>query len=75
MGMDDIALMNRAMAAYFRGQETGSLQQPNQGLSEVETYDGKIYVVLRNVREVLAVYRRRNDGILRRMKRPPKSIE
>ncbi len=73
--MDDIALKNRAMAAYFRGQDTRLIDQPNQHESGVEQHNEKTYVVLRTGGKALAVYRLRNDGILRRMKRPPKSIE
>jgi hypothetical protein len=35
----------------------------------------EFYVVLENVNGVLAVYRVRNDGMLRRMRRWPKAIE
>lgn len=67
MTYDEDDLTRRAMAAWFR---TGGTDQPSKD-SGTEELDGKVYVVLRNVRGVMAVYRVRNDGILRRMKRPP----
>ena len=40
-------------------------------------HDGKghIYVVLTNAREVVAVYRVKNDGALRRLRRWPRELE
>lgn len=63
--------LTRAFAAYFR---SGEREQPTNSSSLAE-YMGRKYVVLENVNGVLAVYRIRNDGILRRMKRWPKEIE
>ena len=68
----DQALVDRAMAAYFR-TESGTAQQPANN-SDVYTLEQKRYVVLRNINGPLAVYRIRNDGILRRMRRWPKQI-
>lgn len=69
--MDD--LKRRAFAAWFR---SGSNIQPGDGVSGVEEHGGKEYVVLRNgVDNVLAVYRVRNNGVLKGLKRWPKSIE
>lgn len=63
-------LTRRAFAAYFR---TGGTQQPAKSSGVVER-DGKRYVVLNSARGVLAVYRVRNDGMLRRMRRWPSDL-
>lgn len=65
-------LLQRAMAAYFRG---GGTDQPGRTESGVETVGELQYVVLRNVRGVLAVYRVRNDGMLKGLKRWPKELD
>jgi len=67
-GGDDLA--RRAQAAYFR---TGGEQSVSD--SRVVEHDDKLYVVLRSATETLAVYRVRNDGVLRRMRRPPVEVE
>ena len=67
--MDEI--VRRAMAAWFRSG--GSDQPPiTYGIKE---YQKKKYVVLENVNGLLAVYRLRNDGQLKRLKRWPEPIE
>lgn len=67
--MDD--LTRRAFTAYFR---TGGTSQPEVG-SGVVAFDGKQYIVLRDkVRRVLAVYRVRNDGMLKRLRRWPAGL-
>jgi hypothetical protein len=63
-------LSRRALAAYFR---SGSTAQPTGGVV-VQEYDGKLYVVLSNVRGTLAVYRVRNDGMLKGLRRPPREL-
>jgi hypothetical protein len=69
---DDEDLIRRAFSAWFR---SGGTQQPAVTLSTVEELDEKVYVVLRNSNEILAVYRvRPSDGVLRRMKRWPHQI-
>ncbi|WP_435501445.1 hypothetical protein [Variovorax sp. LT1R20] len=55
------------MAAYFR---TGGDQQPSSA-SRVAELDGHTYVILSNVTGLLAIYRHRNDGQLKRLKRWP----
>ena len=42
--------------------------------TNVSEHDGKLYVVLSNVRGTLAVYRVRNDGVLKGLKRWPKVV-
>ena len=64
-------LVRRALAAYFRG---GADIQPANTSGVVE-HEGKSYVVLHNVNGILAVYRVRNDGVLKGLKRWPKAIE
>ncbi|AQA05033.1 hypothetical protein BVC93_24455 [Mycobacterium sp. MS1601] len=63
-------LTRRAFAAYFR---TGGTEQPGKASGVVERED-KLYVVLVSSRGVLAVYRVRNDGMLRRMRRWPSDL-
>ena len=71
----DGALVQRALAAYFRSARGGEiLDQPANG-SGVEKINGKLFVVLRNVRGILAVYRVKNDNHLKRLKRYPKALE
>lgn len=60
-------LIRRALSAWFR---TGGTDQPSAA-SGVAEHGGKQYVVLNNVAGVLAVYRVRNDGVLKRLARPP----
>jgi hypothetical protein len=70
--MDD--LLQRAYSAYFRFP-SGIPAQPAESTSSVEKIGKLRYVVLRNNRRtILAVYRVRADGILRRMRRWPRAI-
>jgi hypothetical protein len=65
-------MLRRAMAAWFR---TGGSDQPGRDASTIEEAGGKDYVVLRNVNGVMAVYRIRNDCMLKRLRRWPEEIE
>ena len=71
--MDD--LTRRALVAYLRTDGTAA------GVSEQSsgpvTHQGRTYVVLRpdSGSEVLAVYRYRTTGLLRRLRRWPRAIE
>jgi hypothetical protein len=68
-------LTARAFAAYFRHPPPGaSLDQPDSASGPVE-WQGKTYVVLFNIRGVLAVDRVRTSGALKRLVRWPKAIE
>jgi hypothetical protein len=72
---DEDGLTERALAAYFR---SGGTDQPSTdcGDSGVIDLDGRLYVVLSNIiNGILAVYRVRPDGTLRRMKRWPKELD
>ena len=70
MTHDEPKLLSRAMAAYFRAGNT--IQPANE--SDVKDVGGKTYVALRNISGVLAVYRVRNDGVLKGLKRWPLAI-
>ena len=64
---------DRAMAAYWnRGPYHDIKQMPSA--PERMTINGKIYIVLFNTTDLLAVYRLRNDGSLKRLKRWPGEI-
>lgn len=69
--MDDATLTRRAYAAYFR---SGGSDQPNRA-SGVQDAGGHAYVVLRTGHRMLAVYRVRNDGVLKGLKRWPRELE
>jgi hypothetical protein len=75
--MNDTDLLRRAYAAYFRGQKNWTYRsdQPNSGLSEVRKYKRLAYVVLKNVRGTLAVYRVKKDGALRGLKQWPNALD
>ena len=71
--------VSRAFAAYFRQPHdfmgaAWSPPQPSSG-SGVEEHKGKQYVVLHNVNGVLAVYRIRNNGYLKQLKKWPAALE
>ncbi|PWT82884.1 MAG: hypothetical protein C5B58_07465 [Acidobacteria bacterium] len=65
------------MHAYFTTalKAGGSADFPSSGASGLQEIEEKRYVVLRNVNSVLAVYRVRNDGILKRLRRWPAEFE
>jgi hypothetical protein len=67
--MDD--LTRRAVVAYYR---TGG-EQPRDDLSGPVEHAGRTYVVLRSGYQVLAVYRLKTTGMLKRLKRWPAVIE
>jgi hypothetical protein len=70
-------LIGRAIRAYWTVEKNASLapDQPGWKSSKVEEIGGKTYVLLGNINGTLAVYRVRNDGILKRLVRWPKEIE
>lgn len=68
---DESDLLRRGFAAYFR---SGANIQPSNG-SGVAELNGKTYVVLLNTNGYLAVYRVRNDGMLKRLKRWPSALD
>jgi hypothetical protein len=70
-------MIGRAFRAYFMTAARAgySADQPSASDSCVEHHDDKSYVVLRNGYSVLAVYRVRNDGMLKRLRRWPANLE
>lgn len=68
--MDTQDLRRRALAAYFRA---GGTDQP-ANTSGMREHGGRRYVVLRSGAGPLAVYRVKNDGMLRRLKRWPEAV-
>ena len=73
---DDDDVLRRAFAAHFRavGPAGGIPMQPSARASAVEWLDGKPYVVLRSGPDVLRVYRVRNDGKLKALRRWPAEL-
>ena len=63
----------RAQAAYFRSEGEGACI-PRGESDLLCDEEGKYYVALSNCNGVLAVYRVRNDGMLKRLKRWPRAI-
>lgn len=68
---DDDSLISRAFSAYFRGHQNRGIPSNN---SEVREIKKKRYVVLENINGILAVYRVRNDGKLKGLKRWPPEL-
>jgi len=68
--MDDD--LNRALSAYYGND---GMDEPSKAASGVVKHDGLDYVCLRNSHRTLAVYRIRNDGSLKRMRRYPKELD
>ncbi len=71
----DPELERRALAAWYRtaASDGVAIDAPSGGAGVAE-HDGRLYVVLQNVRGTLALYRVQNDGVLRRMKRWPPEV-
>lgn len=68
--MTEKTLVERAIAAHLRA---GGRDQPSND-SDERVVDGKTYVVLRNTNGVLAVYKQRNDGTLRKVETWPAEL-
>jgi hypothetical protein len=70
-------LLARGYLAYFREAKRQGwvASQPAEASSGLEQHDGHEYIVLRNVNGTLAVYRVRNDGFLKRLKRWPVALD
>jgi hypothetical protein len=73
--MDD--LMIRAFAAYYKQAKREGVCLPDQpeNHSSVMSANGHDYAVLSNCNGTLAVYRIRNDGLLKRLKRWPAELD
>lgn len=63
--------LRRAISAHFR---YGAIDMPSKN-SGFTTIKGKEYVVLVNGGGILSVYRVRNDGVLKKLKRYPEEID
>lgn len=48
---------------------------PSESMSGLVVHNDKAYIALRNGSDTLAVYRVRNDGILKRLRRWPAAVE
>ena len=69
-------VVQRAFAAWFRSCESvGGIPIQPANTSGIREYQGKEYVVLENINGILAVYRIKNDGFLKCLKRWPKALE
>jgi hypothetical protein len=68
-------LQARAVTAWFKEckREGKTYEQPSGGTGVTE-FHGRRYVVLSNANGILAVYRVRPDGILKRLKRWPPEL-
>lgn len=74
--IDAADLLRRALSAYYRtAPEAGGRLLQHSDASGVLARGALYYVVVRNSAVVLAVYRVRNDRVLRRMRRWPKALE
>jgi hypothetical protein len=71
--LSDDQVTSRAYRAWFIECERQGViaDQPSAASSGQETLKGRNYVVLRNVRGMMAVYRVSNNGSLERLKRWP----
>ena len=74
-GASDRELTNRAFAAWFRTCARELIPDQPANNSGVTNHGGHVYVVLHNAKGVMAVYRVRNDGILKRLRRWPSELE
>jgi hypothetical protein len=70
---DDDELLRRAFAAYFRAR--GDIINQPSNTSHVAAHNGKLYVVLHNSGGILAIYRVRNNGTLKGLRRWPAALE
>ena len=70
------SLISRAIAAYFRYPDSEVTQpaQPSMNMCSVVEHEGRKYVILSNSYDVLAVYRCKTDGFLKRLVRWPKAV-
>jgi hypothetical protein len=75
--MSDDDLTRRAFAAYFRTERDANtvVDQPAASASGLVEHEGKTYVVLHSARGTLAVYRVRNSGQLKRLRRWPAALD
>ena len=65
----------RAWRSYEKGKGMYPTQPSGSASQEMTTEDGREYVALANCNGLLAVYRVRPNGTLRRIKRVPHEIQ
>jgi len=73
--LDDPAIVRRALAAWYSTDETEAPGHPDPAASHHVRLHGHEYVVLRDGYSLLAVYRLRNDGKLKRLRRWPGELK
>jgi hypothetical protein len=67
-------VVSRALRSYFKKEGHQAAQPTVRGTHQQEVAD-KSYVVLRNGSGVLAVFRIRTNGVLKRLRRWPTELE
>lgn len=67
-------LVERALAAYFR-HTAAPIDQPCSGGVKIHEVQGQRYVTVQNSYRLLACYRVRNDGRLKRLSRVPRELQ
>lgn len=73
---DENELKRRALAGYWRFAKPGEqLAAPDATRADVIEITGLRYVTLTSNGNILAVFRVRNDGKLKRLVRPPKQLK
>jgi hypothetical protein len=73
--LDENELKRRALAGYWRFAKPGEqLAAPDATRADVIEVAGLLYVTLTSSGNVLAVFRVRNDGKLKRLVRPPRQL-
>jgi hypothetical protein len=72
--LDDPAIMRRAFVAWYSADEAQAPGHPSPAVSHHVRVAGHEYVVLRAGRSLLAAYRLRNDGKLKRLRRWPREL-
>lgn len=72
--LDDPAVMRRGFAAWYSTGEAQAPGHPSPAASHHVRVAGHEYVVLRDSDSLLAVYRLRNDGKLKRLRRWPAEL-
>jgi hypothetical protein len=73
---DENELKRRALAGYWRFAKLGEqLAAPDATRADVIEIAGLQYVTLTSSGSLLAVFRVRNDGKLKRLVRPPKQLK
>lgn len=62
--IDEQALLQRAIAAYYRYcKRNGLIASEPSTSSEVQAIDGKVFTILRNVRGIIRIYEVEGGGL------------